>query len=58
MGDSLCRRHRLPVDILVEKNPEKFKENLLDFIRHFKDPEHLNTFVSMLGSEKEVSNGP
>ncbi|EME29399.1 elongator complex protein 1 isoform 1 [Galdieria sulphuraria] len=49
----LCRRHRLPMDILVEKNPEGFKENILDFIKQFKDPEHLNTFVSMLGSEQE-----
>jgi len=51
----LCRRHRLPMDILVEKNPERFKACLLDFIRQFKDIEHLNTFVSALGSEKEVS---
>ncbi|GJQ11216.1 hypothetical protein GpartN1_g3007.t1 [Galdieria partita] len=50
---SLCRRHRLPMDILVEKNPERFKENILDFIKQFKDPEHLNTFVSMLGSEQQ-----
>jgi len=49
----LCRRHRLPMDILVEKNPERFKACLLDFIRQFKDIEHLNTFVSALGSEKE-----
>ena len=46
-----CRKHRIDMNILVDHNPQQFKELISDFIRQVADPEYLNLFISDLRDE-------
>ncbi|PVF95559.1 IkappaB kinase complex, IKAP component [Serendipita vermifera] len=49
---SACRKHRIDFDIIVERSPDRFIENLGLFLQQITDVDDLNLFLTSLGRLK------
>ncbi|KAG0223795.1 hypothetical protein BGW42_005533 [Actinomortierella wolfii] len=46
-----CRKHRIDLNLLYDHNPQRFMENVGEFVRQVKDVDYLNLFLSFLRNE-------
>jgi elongator complex protein 1 len=46
-----CRKHRIDLNVIVDKDPKRFRERLPSFIEQVHDVDYINLFLTNLGSE-------
>jgi IKI3 family len=51
-----CRKHRIDLNVIVDRNPKLFRERLSSFIEQVHDVDYINLFLTNLGSV--VVSGP
>ncbi|KAF9047491.1 pol II transcription elongation factor [Panaeolus papilionaceus] len=44
-----CRKHRIDLNVIVEHNLTKFKEDIPSFIEQIPEVDHLNLFLTLIG---------
>ncbi len=45
-----CRKHRIDLNVIVDRDPKLFRERLSSFIEQVKDVDYINLFLTNLGS--------
>lgn len=45
-----CRKHRIDLNVIVDRDPKLFKERLTSFIEQVHDVDYINLFLTNLGS--------
>ncbi|KAI8929674.1 IKI3 family-domain-containing protein [Entophlyctis helioformis] len=46
-----CRKHRIDMNLLVDHDPDRFREHVADFVKQIDDPDYLNLIISSLRNE-------
>ncbi|KAI9454947.1 IkappaB kinase complex IKAP component [Russula earlei] len=44
-----CRKHRIDLNVIVDRNPDLFRERLSSFIEQVRDVDYINLFLTNLG---------
>jgi len=45
-----CRKHRIDLNVIVDRDPKLFRERLSSFIKQVHDVDYINLFLTNLGS--------
>ena len=45
-----CRKHRIDLNVIVDRDPKLFTERLSSFIEQVHDVDYINLFLTNLGS--------
>jgi elongator complex protein 1 len=45
-----CRKHRIDLNVIVDRDPKLFRERLSSFIEQVYDVDYINLFLTNLGS--------
>jgi hypothetical protein len=45
-----CRKHRIDLNVIVDRDPKLFRERLSSFIEQVHDVDYINLFLTNLGS--------
>ena len=44
-----CRKHRIDLNVIVDHDPERLKQNISSFIDQIPEVDHLNLFLTLTG---------
>jgi elongator complex protein 1 len=44
-----CRKHRIDLNVIVDRDPDLFRKRLTSFIEQVHDVDYINLFLTSLG---------
>lgn len=49
-----CRKHRVDLNVIVDRNPEKFMQDVPSFLDQVPEVDHINLFLTFVGCDLTV----
>ena len=50
-----CRKHRVDLNVIVDRNSEKFMQDVPSFLDQVPEVDHINLFLTFVGCDLTVS---